>query len=82
MQPLEPAHRVGAVDGFPDDLDVGLGVEDHAEPAPHQRLVVGDQHADRARGGLAHDADPSPNGSRTRTENPPPGLAPVSSEPP
>jgi hypothetical protein len=35
-----------SVGGLPDDLDVGLSVEDHAEPRPDDVLVVGDEHAD------------------------------------
>ena len=42
----------------PDDLDVRLGLEDHAEARPDQALVVGEQHAD-------HRVDPS--GSRARS---------------
>ena len=45
--------RLAAVGHLGDHLDVGLGVEDHGEPAAHQLLVVGDQHPDR------HDATPS-----------------------
>jgi hypothetical protein len=40
---------LGAVAGLADDLHVLLGVEDHAEAAAHERLVVGDHHA-RAHG--------------------------------
>jgi hypothetical protein len=32
--------------GLADDLHVGLGLEDHAQPAAYERLVVGDQDAD------------------------------------
>jgi hypothetical protein len=39
-------HGHGAICGLADNLDVGLRGEDHAEPGAHQRLVVGDQHAD------------------------------------
>ena len=42
-------HRLGAVAGLADHLDVGLGVEQRPEPGPHQRLVVGQQHPDHAR---------------------------------
>ena len=41
--------RLGAVGGLADDLDVGLRVEDHAEPRAHEVLVVGDQHAHASR---------------------------------
>ena len=40
--------RLLAVDGFAHDFDVGLAVQDDAEAAAHERLVVGDQHADHA----------------------------------
>ena len=40
-------HRLGAVGGLTDDLDVGLTVEQHREAAAHERLVVGDDHPDR-----------------------------------
>ena len=39
-------HALGAVGGFADDLDVGLVVEEHAQPHPHDRVVVDDEHAD------------------------------------
>ena len=32
--------------GLADDLDVGLGLEDHPEAGAHQRLVVGDEDPD------------------------------------
>jgi hypothetical protein len=38
--------RLAAVGGLADHLEVGLGVQDHPEPGPHQRLVVGDQDPD------------------------------------
>ena len=37
-------HRVGAVVGLGDDLDVLGRVEDGAQPLPHERVVVG-EHA-------------------------------------
>ena len=43
---LDQRDRLGAVGGLADDLDVVAGVEDHAEAAAHERLVVGDQDAD------------------------------------
>jgi hypothetical protein len=49
--------RLGAVRGLGHDVHVLLGVEDHAEAAPDQGLVVGDDHADHER----------PVGSRART---------------
>ena len=39
-------HRLASVGGLADDLDVGLGVEDHPEPGADDLLVVGDEHAD------------------------------------
>ena len=36
-----------AVAGLADDLDVGLLLEDHLQPAPEQGVVVDDQDADR-----------------------------------
>ena len=35
-----------AVGGLPDDLDVGLGLEDRPQPAADDRLIVREQHAD------------------------------------
>ena len=35
------------VAGFGDDLEVGLGVEQEAQPAAHDRMVVGDHDANR-----------------------------------
>jgi len=39
---------IGTVDGLPDDGEVGLGVEQRAEPGAHDRLVIGDQDRDGA----------------------------------
>ena len=36
-----------AVRGLADDREARLRLEDRAEPRPHERLVVGDQHGDR-----------------------------------
>jgi hypothetical protein len=38
--------RLGAVAGLADDLDVGLGAQDHAKARAHEPLVVGEQDAD------------------------------------
>ena len=38
--------RLGAVAGLADDVDVGRRAQQHAEPAAHQRLIVGDDHGD------------------------------------
>ncbi len=45
LQPLGLLDRVEAVGGLADDLEVILGVEDHAEPGADERLVVSDQQA-------------------------------------
>ena len=42
--------RLSAVGGLGDDLDVLLGVEDHAEAAAHECLVVGDEDPDHGLG--------------------------------
>ena len=57
---LGERHRLGAVLGFPDDLDLGSGSEDGPEPGAHERLVVADQDPDAH--GLV-----SSSGSRART---------------
>src|SRR5512132_243054 len=74
--PGERTYRVGAVDRLADDLDVLLGVEDQAEPAAHQRLIVGDHDPDR------HDDPSCASGISAWTANPPPWRIPVSSTPP
>ena len=38
-------HRLGAVGGLADHLDVGLRVEDHPQARAHELLVVGDEDA-------------------------------------
>ena len=48
LQPARELDRLGAVGGLADDVEVVLGVEDHAEAGAHERLVVGDQHARHA----------------------------------
>jgi hypothetical protein len=53
--------RLDAVGRLPDHLQAGLGVRDHPEPGPHQRLVVGDQYPDR------HSPDPPSSGRRAAT---------------
>ena len=64
--------RLGAVLGLADDLDVVAGVEDHAEPRPHQRLIVGDDDPDASRhrrpgaGGRARGSRRAPS-ARPRT---------------
>jgi hypothetical protein len=64
--------RLGAVRGLADHRDVVLALEDRPEPAPHQRLVVGEQDPD-------HGA--ASTGRRARTRNPPSGPGPASSSP-
>ena len=68
-------------DGFPavggptDDLDAGLGVEDHPQACPDDVLVVGDEHAD------GHVVATS-FGSTASTVQPPPGSGPAWRVPP
>ena len=40
--------RLSPVRRLADDLEVGLGLEDHPEAGAHERLVVDDQHAHRS----------------------------------
>ena len=40
-------HGVDAVGGLADHLEAGLGLQDHPQPGPDERLVVGQQHPDR-----------------------------------
>jgi hypothetical protein len=44
-------HRLGTVARFADHLDVVAALEDHAEPGPHEVLIVGQEHPDRHGGG-------------------------------
>ena len=74
--PARHGHRLVAVGRLADHLEVGLGVDDHGEPAAHQLLVVGDDDADGP--GVCHDG----NGRRASTAKPPPGAGPASSAPP
>ena len=69
---------VEAVGGLADDLEVVLGVEDHAEAGAHERLVVGDQQPDAHATLNSRAAD----GSAARTRQPPPSAGPASSSPP
>jgi hypothetical protein len=39
--------RLAAVGGLADDLDVALEREHRLDPAPHERLIVGDEDLDR-----------------------------------
>ena len=45
-KPSGQGHGGTPVGGLADDLDVGLGVEDHAQSGAHDVLVVGDQDPD------------------------------------
>ena len=77
-QPAGQLQGLGAVRRLADRVHVGLGVEDHAERQAQQRLVVGEQDADRH-------AAPSSGGSRSRrakTRQPPPGRGPAWRAPP
>jgi hypothetical protein len=76
-----------AVGSLSDDLDVGLGVENHGEAGPDDVLVVGDQHAD----GRGHDDRCAawceafvgpPLGRVASTVQPPPEVGPARTSPP
>ena len=69
---------VEPVGGLAHDLEVVLGVEDHAEAGAHERLVVGDQQSD-AHATLSSLAA---IGRVARTRQPPPSAGPASSSPP
>ena len=66
---FELRERLGAAGGDADDLEVGLGLEEGEQPAPHHGVVVDDQDADRVAGsviagpryghGDAHDRPPA-----------------------
>ena len=51
-QPPRRVQRLLAVDGLAGDLEVVLGVDEHAQARPHEVLVVGDQDPDAHRGDL------------------------------
>jgi hypothetical protein len=46
LQPLRLRHGIGPVRGLSGDVDVLLGVEDHAEAGADERLVVHDEDAE------------------------------------
>ena len=71
---VDGLHAVGAL---ADDLDVGLGAEDHPEARADELLVVDQEDLDRHQATAA-----SATGSRARTANPPPGAGPASTLPP
>src|SRR5690606_3365017 len=65
--------------GLGDDLDVGLGVEDQAQPGADDALVIGDQDADghvvaACRGRVAVTAQP-PSGRGPASKVPPSSRA-------
>ena len=75
LQRAAPASTASsAVGGLADDVEVVLGVEDHAEAGAHQRLVVGDQHADGSCG--LHRLVSATSGSR-RADREAAAVAPV-----
>ena len=78
------AQRRIPVAGLGHDLDVRLGLEDHPEPRPDQRLIVRDQDAQRPVGHEADGSEPTvrSSGSHARTAYPPPTRGPASSVPP
>src|SRR5262249_56478511 len=87
---LQPAGaRCVAVGGFGPDRHPGL-VQDEPDPAADQRLVVGDDHAERSagRGCVAHGGGTSPGicagstGMLALTSHPPPGRGPAARSPP
>ena len=61
-QPAGERHGGAPVGGLADDLDAGLGVEDHRQAGPDHFLIVGDQHPDHrpALGRVALTVQPSP----------------------
>ena len=67
-----------AVGGLADDLDVGLVLEDHPEPGPHELLVVDQDDPDR---GHAPATGSASTGSRAWTRKPV-GVGPASKSPP
>ena len=75
---LHPGQQLdggGAVFGLADELDVLLGLQQHAEAEPVHLLVV-DQHGPDRHG------SPLRIGRTARTRNPPPDRSPVSRVPP
>jgi hypothetical protein len=70
--------RAGAVAGLADHLQAGSGGEQRDQSGPDQRLVVGDQGADRAH---SH-RETSLNGRRATTPKPPPSTGPAVRTPP
>ncbi len=71
VQRAHLGQRRGAVARLADHLQVVLGVQDHREAHPQQRLVVDEQHPDRARRSSVIGPPP---GSGMRHVHPPPVL--------
>src|SRR5581483_8021152 len=71
-------HRLGAVLGFGDDLEVGLRVEHAPQARADDRVVVGDEDARHERD--RHQSPPAGTSRRTSTPPFPPGL--IASAPP
>ena len=81
-------HRLGTVAGLADQLDVGLGAEDHLQPAPEERVIIGDQHTNRVgsfpadpfvaggTGTLAHAVSSHLRSPRPQDRPGPPGRVP------
>ena len=69
-----------AVGRLADDLEVGLGLEDHAEAHAQQLLVVDEQDRGAAHAGAAC-AGAAADVSRVRTRQPPPARGPASTTP-
>src|SRR3954452_7523462 len=68
-------YRLPTVARLGHDLDVGLSIQDHAQPGADELLVVGDEHADGHRAGRAR-------GSTASTPQPWSGPGPASRVPP
>ena len=87
---MREAERLLVAATVADDDEVVLGIQDHAEPGPHDGVVVDEQHPyahartaavtapSRRDPSLVPDAD----GTRTRTRKPPRGRGPASIVPP
>src|SRR6185503_7193045 len=69
--------RLVTVAAFADDLDIGVVFEQTPEAAPHQRVVVHEEHRDFVGHAIdvcrAGASAPADNGTFNRTTVPPPG---------
>src|SRR5262249_28659651 len=74
----EQLERGGTVASLADHRHVRLRLQDHAEPRPHQFLVVDEQDPDAH----ATPAGAGASGNVATTSNPPPGRGPAATEPP